>query len=275
MRASGVRPSSAALVSLMTITAAAPSLSGQALPAVISPSGRNTGLSPASPRGGAGTRAVVVSTRRCRRQRDRGDLVGEEAVLDVGDGALLAEGGELVHLLAGHALFSRTFSAVWPIAMYMSGSPSGGLHGGCRPASAPCARPGGEDRVRGGVAGAGAVAADGLDAGGDEAVALAGLDGVGRHADRLQAGRAVAVDGDAGHVVEAGEDGDDAADVEARPRRRADRMPMIRSSTSAACTSGTLAIRALTIWVDMSSGRMLTSEPLWRRGRSGCGRWRR
>ena len=44
-RASGVRPSSAARVSLMTITAAAPSLSGQALPAVISPSGRNTGFS--------------------------------------------------------------------------------------------------------------------------------------------------------------------------------------------------------------------------------------
>ena len=33
-RASGVRPSSAALVSLITSTAAAPSLSGQALPAV-------------------------------------------------------------------------------------------------------------------------------------------------------------------------------------------------------------------------------------------------
>ena len=48
-RASGVRPSSAAFVSDMTISAAAPSLSGQALPAVIRPSGRNTGLSPAMP----------------------------------------------------------------------------------------------------------------------------------------------------------------------------------------------------------------------------------
>jgi hypothetical protein len=38
-------------------------------------------------------------------------------------------------------------------------------------------------------------AADGLDAGGDEDVALAGLDGVEGHADGLQArGRAVAVD---------------------------------------------------------------------------------
>ena len=48
IRASGVIPSSRALVSLMTTTAAAPSLSGQALPAVISPSGRNTGFSSAS-----------------------------------------------------------------------------------------------------------------------------------------------------------------------------------------------------------------------------------
>ena len=48
MRASGSMPSSAALASLMTITAAAPSLSGQALPAVTSPSGRNTGFSSAS-----------------------------------------------------------------------------------------------------------------------------------------------------------------------------------------------------------------------------------
>src|SRR5664280_46376 len=46
-RASGVMPSSAALVSLITITAAAPSLSGQALTAVTVPSGRNTGLRPA------------------------------------------------------------------------------------------------------------------------------------------------------------------------------------------------------------------------------------
>ena len=45
MRANGVSPSSLALVSLMITTAAAPSFSGQALPAVIVPFGRNTGLS--------------------------------------------------------------------------------------------------------------------------------------------------------------------------------------------------------------------------------------
>ncbi len=45
MRASGVRPSSLALVSLMITTAAPPSLSGQAFPAVMVPLGRNTGFS--------------------------------------------------------------------------------------------------------------------------------------------------------------------------------------------------------------------------------------
>ena len=45
MRASGVSPSSLALVSDMITSAAAPSFSGQALPAVTVPFGRNTGLS--------------------------------------------------------------------------------------------------------------------------------------------------------------------------------------------------------------------------------------
>ncbi len=47
-RASGVMPSSAALESLITITAAAPSFRGQALPAVTEPSGRKAGPSLAS-----------------------------------------------------------------------------------------------------------------------------------------------------------------------------------------------------------------------------------
>ena len=48
IRASGVMPSSAALTSLITTTAAAPSLSGQQFPAVTVPSGRNTGFSAAT-----------------------------------------------------------------------------------------------------------------------------------------------------------------------------------------------------------------------------------
>ena len=45
IRASGVRPSSLAFVSDMITTAAAPSLRGQQLPAVTTPSGRKTGSS--------------------------------------------------------------------------------------------------------------------------------------------------------------------------------------------------------------------------------------
>ncbi len=45
IRASAVRPSSLALVSDMITSAAAPSLSGHALPAVTLPSGRKIGLS--------------------------------------------------------------------------------------------------------------------------------------------------------------------------------------------------------------------------------------
>ena len=48
MRASGVMPSCLALSSDMMTRAAAPSFSGQALPAVTVPSGRKTGCSSAS-----------------------------------------------------------------------------------------------------------------------------------------------------------------------------------------------------------------------------------
>ena len=48
MRARGLSPSALAFSSLMTSTAAAPSFSGHALPAVTVPSGLNAGLSAAS-----------------------------------------------------------------------------------------------------------------------------------------------------------------------------------------------------------------------------------
>ena len=76
-----------------------------------------------------------------------------------------------------------------------------------------------EERVvRAGVGGAVHVAADGLDAGCDEHVTLACLDGVGGHADRLERRRAVTVHRDTGHV-DTGEDRGDAADVETRLSR--------------------------------------------------------
>ncbi len=67
IRASGVMPSSAALTSLITTTAAAPSLSGQQLPAVTVPFGRKTGCSAATfsivvPGRGPSSAATTVSS---------------------------------------------------------------------------------------------------------------------------------------------------------------------------------------------------------------------
>ena len=94
-----------ARVSDITTTAAAPSLSGQALPAVTLPSGRNTGCSVASfstvvP--ARGPSSSVTTAPDGRRHRD--DLPVEEAPLLGGDGPLLRAGGELVHLLAADVL---------------------------------------------------------------------------------------------------------------------------------------------------------------------------
>ena len=219
IRASGRMPSSAALVSLITTTAAAPSLSGQALPAVTVPSGRNTGLSCARPskrRAGAGT--VVLRHDGAVGQRDRRDLLGEEAVLDVGHGAVLRALGELVHLLARDVLVLRH---VLSRLAHRDVDVREPLRR--RPVRAAAERPLGralaglaEDRVRRRVAGASGVAADGLDAGGDEHVAFAGLDGVGGHADRLQARRAVAVDRHARDLRQSRQHGHDPGDVESR-----------------------------------------------------------
>ena len=66
--------------------------------------------------------------------------------------------------------------------------------------------------------------ADGLDATGDEDVALAGADRVGGHADGLERRRAVAVDGDA-RCVEPGEQRGDAGQVEPRLARRLGAAP--------------------------------------------------
>src|SRR5205823_10384522 len=60
-----------------------------------------------------------------------------------------------------------------------------------------------------------AEAADALDAGGDEGVALTGLDRVRGHANGLQRRRAIPSDRGAGDVGKAGEHADDPAHVEA------------------------------------------------------------
>jgi hypothetical protein len=69
IRAGGWMPRSRALRSLITTTAAALSLSGQQLPAVTVPSGRNTGLSPATassvtPGRGPSSRSTTVPSGR-------------------------------------------------------------------------------------------------------------------------------------------------------------------------------------------------------------------
>ena len=118
IRASGVTPSSRAFASLMMTTAAAPSLSGQQLPAVTRPSGRNTGLSAGDAlERHAGPRTVVGGDHGAVRQRHRGDLAGPEAV---GDRLL----GEVLRLRTPNSSMSSRvtpliwarFSAVWPIA---------------------------------------------------------------------------------------------------------------------------------------------------------------
>ena len=82
MRASGLMPSSLALRSDITTTAAAPSLRGHALPAVTVPFSRKAGLSVGQDLDGrAGPRAVVLGRTSRRRKRDRDDLAVEEAVV--------------------------------------------------------------------------------------------------------------------------------------------------------------------------------------------------
>ena len=119
MRASGVMPSSRALVSLITTTAAAPSLSGQALPAVMVPPSRKTGLSPASPSRvvpGRGPSSLVTTVAVGGGHRD--DLPLEEAGLLGGHGPVSGTGAANSSCSWRLTfLYSATFSAVWPMAM--------------------------------------------------------------------------------------------------------------------------------------------------------------
>ena len=118
IRASGVMPSSAALTSLITTTAAAPSLSGQQLPAVTVPFGRNTGcraatLSIVVPGRGPSSAATTVPS---------GSVTG---VISRGQKPLaMAFSARFCERTPNSSCCSRvmprssaTFSAVWPIAM--------------------------------------------------------------------------------------------------------------------------------------------------------------
>ena len=181
----------------MTSTAAAPSLSGQALPAVTVPSsGLNAGLSSAS-------FSIVVPGRGPSSRVDLG-AVGRARPATISESkwpesraatARFCEmHGPLVLRLAARRCSARRRSR--------RSGPSG-----CRRCTAsPRSR-----RAAGGTRTAPAAreARDGLDAGGDVLVALARLDGVEGHPQRLQRGGAEAVDGRGRDVM-----------VDARPAAR-------------------------------------------------------
>ena len=107
----------------MTIRAAAPSLSGQQLPAVTVPSGRNTGFRPVSdstvtPRRGPSSALTTVPP---------GSVIG---VMSVAKNPFAIAAWASCWLRAPNSscrrrltfLADATFSAVWPIAIYTSGS---------------------------------------------------------------------------------------------------------------------------------------------------------
>ncbi len=118
IRASGVIPSSRALVSLITTTAAAPSLSGQAFPAVTVPPSRKTGLSwdrPSSVVPGRGPSSLVTMV-------PSGRVTGMISRSKKPDSC--AATARVWERRANSScswrltfLYSATFSAVWPIAM--------------------------------------------------------------------------------------------------------------------------------------------------------------
>ena len=168
-----------------------------------------------------GPRAVVVLHHRAVGQRHRGDLARPEAVLLTGARPLLRARGEAVHLLARHALGQRHVLGGLPHRDVRVGEQAVGAR------VVPLGRPGGghlgrarlgvgEQRVvrAGQVVGAALVEPrDGLDAGGEEDVALAGADGVRGHARGLHRRRAVPRDRRARQGVHPELDGDDAGEV--------------------------------------------------------------
>src|SRR3954451_9820176 len=123
IRASGVMPRSCALWSLMITSAAAPSFSGQALAAVTRPSGRNTGFSPETPskvtpgRGPSSALTTVPSgsvTRVISRsQKPSAMACSARFWLRTPNSSMSRR---------ETSFSSARFSAVWPMAMYASGS---------------------------------------------------------------------------------------------------------------------------------------------------------
>ena len=130
IRASGVIPSSRARTSLITTTAAAPSFSGQAFPAVTEPSVRNTGLSFPNPSRsvcGRGPSSAATTV-------PLGSVMG---VMSFSKNPLaMARPAFCCDCMAYSSCAARvmpsscaTFSAVWPMEIYTSANSSPGIHG--------------------------------------------------------------------------------------------------------------------------------------------------
>ena len=217
-------PSSAAFVSLMMMTAAAPSLSAQQLPAVTVPSGRNDGLSDATFSSVVPGRGPVVGRHGAAvRQRHRRDLTRPEPVGDGLLGQVLRPDSELVLLRARDAAqpgdvlrgLAHRDVDVGDLAVLTRVMPRPGaaLAGALRPSLGVGERR--VVRVRPAVAAAVREPAHAFDARRDQHVRLAGLDRVEGHPGGLQRRRAVARHRGPGQVVVAEQHGDHPGHVEA------------------------------------------------------------
>ena len=118
IRASGLAPTAAALASDITTTAAAPSFSGQQLPAVTVPSGRNTGLSWETP-------SMVVPSRMPSSWRTSMLPSSGNGVISRSKKPRLRAASARFWDSTPHSSWAwrdtplnwATFSAVWPMAM--------------------------------------------------------------------------------------------------------------------------------------------------------------
>src|SRR5215211_2826641 len=198
MRASGVKPSSAARRSLMITTAAAPSFKGQQFPAVTVPSGAEDGLQSGDGLDcGAWPRAVVSTHHGAVRQRHGHDLGVEDLVRNCLLGKVLGTYAELVLLGAGDAAYGGDVLRGLTHRNVDIGQRSVLVR--VMPRLIACCRGqaallrGGEDRIMGvdRVDTGGtetAIARDALHPGRNEGMTLTGLDGVKGHPGGLHTG---------------------------------------------------------------------------------------
>ena len=204
---------------------------------------------------------------------DRGDLARPEAVGDRLLGEVLRPDAELVELLAVQAAqpgdvlggLAHGDVDVGELAVLARVVPVDAALGGLRRCGPSASSNEWVLGVRPVVGGALGEAGDGLDAGRDEHVALAGLDRVERHPRGLHRRGAVAGERGAGHVVHAVEDVDDPAPCCCRSRRRAGRSRGRGRRPCSGPAPGTLSSAVLMMNAVRSSGRRSLSDPLFAR----------